>query len=501
MDERDAKAQPLPTRDPADTGRPDQSPVPRRGRNGKHVMAPGSRPEKPVLWTAMTLASLAVLIVILFAVISRITQWTAFRQIQQQDRSDTLTEGVKVDSISLGGLTRGQAMALLSSRAAPPSAGFRYTIHVGDMAWFMTQDDLALDRNDSVLVEQAWSASRRLTLGRGETLDSPIAARTRLRDRIRDSGMDLSSITGYQLDDIARYVDGLAAGIDRDPVSASLVSVDFSTRAFTFSEDIPGRRLDRTALTREIAALLDAGTAEAEIEAAVISLPARTGRLRLKNTFGCLEVRSFETETPTGDDPLRAVVKALNGAIIPSGETVSLRGLISSLSVDYDKANVDRFATALFDAGLCGGMNLVERSALYTVEDKKRGLEAHVDGEADLRLRNGADTPLCLLCYYTPLNARGTRGSVTMELYGILRQGGETAELSARILKTLTAGPAEVQVNPDLEHGTALLRREARDGAEVSTLLTRRINGRVYSTDIVCTTIYPPVCRLVETGP
>ena len=32
-------------------------------------------------------------------------------------------------------------------------------------------------------------------------------------------------------------------------------------------------------------------------------------------------------------------------------------------------------------------------------------------------------------------------------------------------------------------------------------ILLKKVNGRVYSSDIICTAVYPPVCRLIETGP
>ena len=112
-----------------------------------------------------------------------------------------------------------------------------------------------------------------------------------------------------------------------------------------------------------------------------------------------------------------------------------------------------------------------------------------------------SDSPLCLLCYYTPLNSRGTRGSITLELYGILREGGETAELAAEVTATVPAGAPEYQVNEELEPGTTLLRREARDGATVDTLLVKKVNGKVITKDIICTSVYPPAARLIETGP
>ena len=212
-------------------------------------------------------------------------------------------------------------------------------------------------------------------------------------------------------------------------------------------------------------------------------------------------MRSFETETPGGDGAVRAVVTALNGAIIPSGETASLRGLLEGSAESYASAPVNSFATALFDAGLCAGLRLAERHPQLDADEKLRGLEAALDAEKDLRLQNAAQTPFCVLCYYTPMNGRGTRGSVTLEVYGLMRQGGETAELNAKVTETLKPGAPEVRIDPGLEPGTTLLRREARDGARVDTVLVKKVNGKAYSTEIVCSALYPAVSRLIEKGP
>ena len=363
----------------------------------------------------------------------------------------------------------------------------------------MTQADLPLGSDLDAVIAEGWSLSRRLILATGETVDAPFAARSRLRAQIAREGAALSSMTGYDVKDIARYAQALAGEADRGPVEAQLLSVDFSRRDFTFSDDVPGLRLDQKKLADEIARLLNAGVTDADIEAPVEEVPAAITRLRLKNTFGCLEVRSFGTTTPDGDRQVRDFVTALNGTIIPSGQTVSLRGVLGEAG-DGD-ANADGFASALFSAGVCAGMRLVERAPQEDADVKTRGLEARLDASADLRLRNDAKTPLCVLCYYTPMNGRGTRGSVTLEVYGLLRQGGETAGLEARVTRTLPAGTPEYRVDPELEPGTQLLRREARDGAEVDTVLVIRVNGRPFSSEVICSAVYPPVCRLIETGP
>ena len=471
----------------------------RRQRKGRHT-ASRQAPERAGLSTAVTFASIAILAVLLLLLVSRLAGWDAFKRARMTDRAAVLTDGLTVDGVDVSGFTRAKAEALLNASDAPETNAFQYRIHVGNQVSVMTEADLPVGSNLGAVLDQAWSLSRRLVLSQGETVDAPIAARTRLREQIRRDGAALSSMTGYDVTDITRYADALAARVDREPVDAALISVDFSRRDFMFSDDVSGLTLDRDGLVEEIARRLNAGETDADIKAPVTLVPATIARLRLKNTFGCLEVRNFNTDTPDGDQAVRTFVAAMNGAIIPGGETVSLRGLVGD-SAEYEAANADRFATALFSAGVCAGMALVEREPNMDAELKNRGLEARLDAEHDLRLRNGARTPMCVLCYYTPLNGRGTRGSVTMEVYGIMRQGGETAELTAEVKETKPAGTPEYQVNPDLEPGTTLLRREAREGATVNTVLLKKVNGRVYSSDIICTAVYPPVCRLIETGP
>ena len=471
----------------------------RRLRKGRHT-APKRTPERPVFFTVLTLVSLAAVAGILLAGVSRLNMLRDFRQRQAVDRSGAFAEGVTVDGAALGGYSWEKARALLSSPAAAETQAFRYRIHVQDQTAVMTEQDLPVGSDLDAVLDQAWSLSRRLRLSQGETVDSPFAARARLRESIRREGSALSSMTGYETADIARYAAALARQVNREPVDAALISMDFSRRDFSFSDDVSGLTLDEEGLIGEIARLLSAGETDADIDAPLRLVPAAVTRLRLKNTFGCLEVRNFETETPAGDGQVRAAVEALNGAIIPGGETVSLRGLLGDVE-NYGSANADRFASALFSAGLCAGMRLVERAALESAEPAKRGLEAKLDEASDLRLQNTARTPLCLLCYYTPFNGRGSRGSVTLEVYGILRQGGETAELAAEVVEVLPAGAPEYRVNGNLESGTTLIRREARDGARVNTLLLRKVNGRVYGSDIVCTAVYPPVSRLLEKGP
>ena len=469
-------------------------------RKGRHTAA--KRPEeKSVFHTVLMVLSVAVLAGLLLAGVSRMNAWSAFKRQVAEDRAETLAQGLTVDGVQVGGFTRKKAQALLASPQSAEVQAFTYRIHVQDKISVMTEKDLPVGSDLNAVLSQAWSLSRRLTLSRGETVDSPFAARARLRSRLRQEGAALSSMTGYDVEDVSRYAKALAQQADREPVNASLISVDFMRRDFGFSDDVPGLTLDQEGLTAKIAALLASGATDADIEAPVTVVPAPISRLRLKNTFGCLEVRSFETETPGGDGAVRAVVTALNGAIIPSGETASLRGLLEGSVENYASAPVNSFATALFDAGLCAGLRLAERHPQLDADEKLRGLEAALDAEKDLRLQNAAQTPFCVLCYYTPMNGRGTRGSVTLEVYGLMRQGGETAELNAKVTETLKPGTPEVRIDPGLEPGTTLLRREARDGARVDTVLVKKVNGKAYSTEIVCSALYPAVSRLIEKGP
>ena len=472
----------------------------RRYRKGRHT-APKNRSGRPAFYTVLLILSVSVLVILLLTAVARLTRWEAFKRQMAEDQADTLAEGLTVDGVHVGGFTRKKAEALLASPASAEIQTFSYRIHVQDQMCVMTEKDLPVGSNLDAVLDQAWSMSRRLAMSRGETADSPFAARARLRNRLKQDGASLSSMTGYDIRDISRYADALAEQVDRSPVNAALISVDFTRRDFGFSDDISGLILDREGLIAEITRRLTAGETDADIEAPVTVVPAAISRLRLKNTFGCLEVRSFETETPDGDAHVRSVVNALNGAIIPSGETASLRGLLEGSPESYQAANTDSFATALFDAGVCAGLKLVERHPLEDVEEKNRGLEARLDDEADLRLQNTDQTPFCVLCYYTPLNGRGTRGAVTMEVYGLLRQGGETAELTAMVTETIRAGGPEYKINAELEPGTVLLRREARDGAKVNTLLVKKVNGRAYSSEIICSSVYPAVNRLIEKGP
>ena len=256
-------------------------------RKGRHTAA--KRPEeKPLFHTVLMVLSVAVLAGLLLAGVSRMNAWSAFKRQVAEDRAETLAQGLTVDGVQVGGFTRKKAQALLASPQSAEVQAFTYRIHVQDKISVMTEKDLPVGSDLNAVLSQAWSLSRRLTLSRGETADSPFAARARLRSRLRQEGAALSSMTGYDVEDVSRYAKALAQQADREPVNAALISVDFMRRDFGFSDDVPGLTLDQEGLTAKIAALLASGATDADIEAPVTVVPAPISRLRLKNTFGCL---------------------------------------------------------------------------------------------------------------------------------------------------------------------------------------------------------------------
>lgn len=153
--------------------------------------------------------------------------------------------GVRADGVSLAGLDRVQAQALLRQRLAPLASG-TLTVRAGAVTQRLPVAALGRDYDLGSMLDAAFGYGRS-----GTPLER---AGDALRAVVR--GVDVAPDATVDPSAIAHYVAGLAVTADRAPIAASVGAPTVGGGPFKVVAAVPGARLDRTAFATALESLL-----------------------------------------------------------------------------------------------------------------------------------------------------------------------------------------------------------------------------------------------------
>ncbi|MBE5787771.1 MAG: hypothetical protein E7324_09580 [Clostridiales bacterium] len=123
------------------------------------------------LWVAAALISAAVLALMIYYLYTLYQPSIAFRQKVERVQQDTFAEGVVVDGVHIGGMTRAEANRVLQQGHQQLEGNLNITLLVDDQTWVITPEELPFQRNIDATLDTAYAIGRQ---GNKETLSSSI---------------------------------------------------------------------------------------------------------------------------------------------------------------------------------------------------------------------------------------------------------------------------------------------------------------------------------------
>lgn len=145
--------------------------------------------------------------------------------------ASTLLPGMRIDGVSVGGMTRAEANSALAATAAE-AASRPLTIEAGAITWSTTAEDLGAQVDTAAAVDEAFAAMQDLGLidrVMRRLSSEPFDARIALRPSV-------------DTEDLGAWVAAAAERVDSEPADASFDLVDGSV---VLQTAVPGRTLDR----------------------------------------------------------------------------------------------------------------------------------------------------------------------------------------------------------------------------------------------------------------
>ena len=470
------------------------------------------------LWALIALLSLAAIAGMIAYIANAYGAYAPFRARVNATKESTYCEGVIVDGIALGGMTRAEALAALSSSAENASKQLQITIRVDNSSFLLTETAVPFQRNIEAVLDTAYAIGRSNSVQVLGSSVTPFEWRYAHRLATQQNKAYLYTKVDYDKADVRTFVSGVASYVNVAAADAMVATFDFNTRSFTFTDEVIGATLNEEALYQAILDQLDAGAYNATIQTATTSIMPSVTRVELMNTF--VQVAAYTTETTAvynRNVNIALAAQAVNGMVVDAGETFSFnqttgqrtaaKGYLEAAAIaggtttEEIGGGVCQVSSTLFNAAMMADLTLVSRSPhTWPSTYVDPGRDATVNWpNLDFKFKNQRETPIFIVCYFTQGKSMSSKGKLTVEIYGVSLGAGVTVTLKTELTST-EKPPADpiYQRNTALEPGTEQELKKARTGYVYETYKVYQRNGVEYNRAWLCTSTYRMIQQVIE---
>lgn len=418
--------------------------------------------------------------------------------------------GVFVDGIHVGGLTPAQAREKLGDDSSA-SASFSITVNIGDKSWTLNNTNIPAERDINGALLKAYSYGRKNTTSILGTERTPFSERAEAVMALRETYAEVYSKQTYDTASVRSIVDEINAFVTRDPVDAQIVSFDFNTRSFTFSDGQPGVSIDAEGLYNQIIGLLGQDAVNRSITVSPnITFPTVT-KEDLQNTFKMISAFTTKTTSDSNrNNNISLACQTINGTVLLPGETFSFNGTVGERTyargyreagaisggqlVDEVGGGICQVSSTLFNAVARANLEIVSRSPhAWPSTYVNRGEDATVNWpNLDFKFKNNTDAPVFVIAYYK-------NRECTSEIWGVSLGDNVTIDLSSKVIKTIEPSlEINYVYNPELPIGTSKETIKLRTGYVVETYKVWYQNGVEFKRDFLHTSTYRAYQKTIE---
>ena len=418
--------------------------------------------------------------------------------------------GIFIDGVDVGGMTREEAVRAVEEVNEKIDTVYNITVFVGNKGWSINNenDRVPIYRNTQEVVDKAWA------VGLSDT--KSFKEREKQVSGLHSGSIQFSTEPSYDHDKLKEIVFAIADQVKQDPKDSYIKSFDYNTKQFTFSDDVPGARLDTDALYTRLEGLMDdvlrGGATQVEFRVAAERIEARYTKTELRNRCGMIS--TFTTNTTNNKNRntnIELSARALNGkAVEPgaefsfnidgTGERTAAKGYKEAAAIaggqtkDEIGGGVCQTSTTLFNAVARADLEIVERHPhAWPSSYIDKGFDATVNWPGvDFVFRNNTEFQIFIVAGYS-------KQKVTVSIYGIKLDPGMEIDLENKVVKTYPK-PKEVKrvLNPKLAIGESKKTVSAREGYEVETWKIWKRNGVKVKEELFVKSTYKPYTETIE---
>lgn len=207
---------------------------------------------------------------------------------------------------------------------------------------------------------------------------------------------------------------------------------------------------------------------------------------------------------------LRLACQKINGTVLLAGETFSYNDVVGARTVaaGYKNAKIYeagqvvdglgggicQISSTLYNAALQANLEIVERrNHQFVTSYVPAGRDATVVyGSTDFKFKNTRKYPIRIV-------ATANAGIATVSIYGIKEEEEYTFKFPTKVISTI---PYSTQYIDDssIEQGKEVVQQKGANGLIIETYISKYLNGKLISTDLLSRDTYSAMKRIVKRG-
>ena len=427
--------------------------------------------------------------------------------------TDRIHQGVYIDGVHVGGMTRAEAIAAVNTVPGGAGGSFDITINVEGRAWSINSDVVPLYRNTEEVVAQAYAIGRSNTMSIRGTSTTPLRQRLAAVQQVAQEPVGLWTQTTYDRECVLQMVQSIAGSVNREPVNASVATFDPSTKRFTFNSDENGVFIDANIIYNEVVTWLDSGVYTGTLYVTPEERLASVTRAELAKSFGLISTfTTKKTGNTNRTTNIALSAEAINGITLLPGETFSFNqatgqrteakgyrpaaAIAGGETFDEVGGGVCQTSSTLFNAVARANLQIVSRKPhAWPSNYVPEGEDATVNWpDLDFKFKNNTDWPIFIVSWCDK-----SAKTVTVEIYGMSPGDGITFGLESFKVYTKEP-PSEIKYvyNPSMEYGTEKQTVKARTGYRYETYRICYHNGQEIARELLHTSDYRMYQATVE---
>lgn len=439
--------------------------------------------------------------------------YSQYKTNRQYLSSNTILPGVYIDGIDMGGKTIDEARAAVNNVSATNGVDFQIIVNVGNKNWSIDATKVPMSRDTDDIIMQAYAFGRQNTPNIRSMGVTPFQERMNTAMQLCSVPQGLYTTLSYDRQTIRAMTDSIVNYVNRDPVNASVASFDFTTRRFTFNDDVYGAYIDPDMMYNQVIGCLDSGNYHTTIRVEPDVILAPVTKAELMNSF--TKISSYTTTVSSGgsnnrNTNIRLSTAAINGKTVLPGETFSFNAatgqrtaekgyreataIAGGQSVPEIGGGVCQTSSTLFNAVARANLEIVSRSPhAWPSNYVPKGMDATVNWpNLDFKFRNNTDWPIFIVAEFS-------NKKLTVDIYGMSLGDGVTIDLESKVVQTIKPPNETVYVyNEELPIGTEKQTIEARTGYVVETYKVWYRNGQEINREKMFNSNYKMYQKTVE---
>ena len=428
--------------------------------------------------------------------------------------TDRIYQGIYIDNVHVGGMTREEAIRAVEAVNDEVDAQFDLVVSIGNESWHVNSERVPISRNIRETVERAWAFGRGNSSKNRGSGKTPFEGRVQQASELRSYPQTYATKQDYDHQALRTLTDGIVNYVDREPVNSMVESFNFSTKTFTFTEDLPGAKLDPEDLYSRLTTLLDSGVTNTTVRVVPQRIEAEMTKAELMNRFGLVSAyTTTTTNNKNRNTNIQLSAAAINGITVLPGEIFSFNGATGERTAEkgYKEAaaiaggqsrdevggGVCQTSSTLFNAVARADLEIIERNPhAWPSNYVEKGFDATVNWPGlDFKFRNNTDWPVFIVAGYS-------NQKVTVNIYGMSLGAGVKIDLESFVTKNIPKPDGiNYVVNTSLAPGERKKTVSAREGYEVETWKVWYQGDREIKREILFKTTYKAYQETVEYNP